>query len=158
MLLCLFPFDWKMRWIINTITKLTGVFWGGGEGLISIFEEKTDFYLSKKEKTNFCVFLIIRASIADIAKKKNAILTHQKPILLFYYIILQYLIYQMLYYSILYIKIIFTHIKIIYYLLSFITINNINYKLWIKNYVMVLFICGKNYAMILFIYDKNYEI
>ena len=40
--------------------------------------------------------------------RKNAILTHQKPTLLFYHIILQYLIYQMFYHSILYIKIIFT--------------------------------------------------
>ena len=39
---------------------------------------------------------------------KNAILTRQKPTLLFYHIILQHLIYQMFYHSILYIKIIFT--------------------------------------------------
>ena len=39
---------------------------------------------------------------------KNAILTHQKSTLLFYYTILQYLIYQIFYHSILYIKIIFT--------------------------------------------------
>ena len=39
---------------------------------------------------------------------KNAILTHQKPTLLFYYIILQYLIYWMFYPLIIYIKIIFT--------------------------------------------------
>ena len=43
-----------------------------------------------------------------LQKKKNVILTHQKPTLLIYHIILQYLIYQMFYHSILYIKIIFT--------------------------------------------------
>ena len=52
--------------------------------------------------------LSLRASIADVVKKKKVILTHQKFALLFYHIILQYLIYQMFYYSILYIKIIFT--------------------------------------------------
>ena len=36
-----------------------------------------------------------RASVADVAKKK-IILTHQKPTLLFYHIILQYLIYHVL--------------------------------------------------------------
>ena len=41
-------------------------------------------------------------------QKKKAILTHQKPTLLFYHIILQHHIYQMFYRSILYIKIIFT--------------------------------------------------
>ena len=41
-------------------------------------------------------------------KKKKAILTHQKPTLLFYHIILQHHIYQMFYRSILYIKIILT--------------------------------------------------
>ena len=50
--------------------------------------------------------LSLRASIADVAKKK-VILTYQKFALLFYHIILQYLIYQMFYHSILYIKIIF---------------------------------------------------
>ena len=49
----------------------------------------------------------LRASLSDVAKK-NVILTHQKPSLLFYHIILQHLIYQMFYHSILYIKIIFT--------------------------------------------------
>ena len=50
---------------------------------------------------------VLRASVADVAKK-NVILTYQKLTLLFYYIILQYRIYQMFYHSILYIKIIFT--------------------------------------------------
>ena len=39
---------------------------------------------------------------------KNTILTHQKPTLLFYHIILQHSIYQIFYHSILYIKIIYT--------------------------------------------------
>ena len=48
---------------------------------------------------------------------KNVILTHQKPTLLFYHIILQYTIYQMFYSFILNIKIIYIqHIKIIYLL------------------------------------------
>ena len=49
----------------------------------------------------------IRASTADVAKK-NVILPHQRPTLLFYHIILQHLIYQIFYHSILYIKIIVT--------------------------------------------------
>ena len=48
----------------------------------------------------------LRASVVDVAKK-NVILTHQKPTLLFYHIILQHPIYQMFYHSILYIKIIY---------------------------------------------------
>ena len=47
-------------------------------------------------------------SICSRCYIKNVILTHQKPILLFYHIILQYLIHQMFYSLILYIIIIFT--------------------------------------------------
>ena len=47
-------------------------------------------------------------SIHSRCCKKNAILPHQTPTLLFYHIILQHRIYQMFYPSILYIKIIFS--------------------------------------------------
>ena len=58
-----------------------------------------------------------RKSILIGSLIKNVILTHQKPTLLFYHIILQYTIYQMFYSFILNIKIIYIqHIKIIYLL------------------------------------------
>ena len=47
-------------------------------------------------------------SIRSRCSIKKVILTHQKPTLLFYHIILQHPIYQMFYHSIIYIKIIFT--------------------------------------------------
>lgn len=68
---------------------------GGGGGLgcygIFIFEEKTDFYLSKKkEKTNFCVSLTISQPLAppststEVFDMHHTICSHLSPILLCY--------------------------------------------------------------------------
>ena len=75
-------------------------------------EKRKNVYSSNQIMDSSSSFTLTRANVAQLHHKsilissliKNTILTHQKPILLFYYIILQYTIYQMFYSFILNIK------------------------------------------------------